>query len=237
MSMNKINSVLHRIGEFWKNTEKSKKQLIISMLIVAFVVLISVSFFVNRVNYSVLYTNLDPKEAGEILAKLNEYKVDAKPSGTDTILVPNQDVDRLRMQLAAEGYPKGTLNLDILQNASGFGMTQQDKQVYRQYQLQEHLQNAIKTLNGVRDAKVYLTIPEESNFVISESNRSASAAVLLTLQPGTVLSQNNITAIAQFVQKSVPGLSREDITIIDSMMNVLNFDDGSESLQIGRAHV
>lgn len=232
MSMNKINSFLHRIGELWKSTEKSKKQLIISVLVVAFIVLFSVSFFVNKVNYSVLYTNLEPKEAGDMLAKLSEYKVDAKPSGTDTILVPKQDVDRLRMQLAAEGYPKGSLNLDILQNASGFGVTQQDKQIYRQYQLQEHLQNAIKTLNGVIDAKVYLTIPEESNFVISESKSSASAAVLLTIQPGTLLSPNNITAIAQFVQKSVPGLSREDITIIDSNMNVLTFDDGSENIQV-----
>lgn len=232
MSVNKLNSILQKAGEIWKNTDKSKKQIAVSVAIVALVVLISVSFFVSKVNYSVLYTNLDPKEAGEIMAKLNEMKVDAKPSGTDTILVPKEDVDRLRMQLAAEGYPKGSLSLDILQNASGFGVTQQDKQIYRQYQLQEHLQNAIKTLNGVKDARVYLTMPEESNFVISDNKKSASAAVLLTLQPGTVLSQNNITAIAQFVQKSVPGLNKEDITIIDSMMNVLSFDNGDENIKV-----
>lgn len=232
MSMNALTSVLHKINGFWKNTDKSKKQLIITVIIIAFIVLFSVSFFINKTTYSVLYTNLDPKEAGEILTKLNEYNVDAKPNGSNTILVPNKDVDRLRMQLASEGYPKGSLNLDILQSSTGFGTTQQDKQIYRQYQLQEHLQNAIKTLNGVLDARVYLTIPEESNFVISDSKRSASAAVLLTLQPGTILSQNNITAIAQFVQKSVPGLSREDITIIDSMMNVLSFDDGNEGFQV-----
>jgi len=48
--------------------------------------------------------------------------------------------------------------------------------------------------------------------------------VLLTLRPGTVLDATNVQAIASLIEKSVPGMLPEGITIIDSNMNVLSVD-------------
>jgi len=223
-----LNSVIKKANEFWTGIEKKKRIMFITIAAVAVVIIFSLVFFLNRTQYAVLYTNLDPKDAGEILSRLNEDNIDAKPQGADTILVPKKDVDRLRMQLATEGYPKSTLSLDIFQKGSGFGTTEEDKQVYKQYQLQEHLQNAIKTFDGVVDARVYLTMPKESAFVLSDEQKNATAAVLLTLEHGKNLSSDNVKAISQFVQKSVQNLKPEDITIVDSNMNVLSYEDDNE---------
>ncbi len=65
------------------------------------------------------------------------------------------------MELAAKGLPENGASLDILQKGSGFGLTESDKQIYRRYQLQQDLQNAIETFDSVSKARVSLNIPEK----------------------------------------------------------------------------
>jgi len=50
------------------------------------------------------------------------------------------------MDLAAEGFPQDGETLDILQQGTGFGMTESDKQIYRRYQLQKDLETRSKPL-------------------------------------------------------------------------------------------
>ncbi len=230
-SLGIIGTTAKKIVAFWQKTDSARRRLFIvvgSCLLLAAAIL---AWLLNSTQYEVLYTNLSTSEAGEILQQLEDQKIDAKASGTDTILVPKDEVDSIRMELAAAGYPKNSTNLDILAQGSGFGLTEEDKTIYRRYQLQDDLQNAIKTFDSVTDARVSLNIPETSSFVIENQKQSASAAVLLTLKPGSALSAGNVQAIAKLIEKSVPGLQPEGISIIDSNMNVLNADSASDDLQ------
>ena len=77
---------------------------------------------------------MDSKDAGEVLNVLKEKNIDAKPQGSDTILVASDQADQIRMELSAEGYPNSGLNFDIFKNASGLGTTDMEKQVYLQFQ-------------------------------------------------------------------------------------------------------
>jgi flagellar M-ring protein FliF len=88
--------------------------------------------------------------------------------------------------------------------------------VYRRYQLQQDLQNAIKTFSSISDAVVSLTLPEKSVFLIEDQTSNASAAVLLTLKPGASLSDGNVRAIAELVKNSVPDIQDDSISIIDN---------------------
>ncbi len=226
----RILSFFKFIWNFWKSHDKAKK---IQILILSGIIIGGAIFAVialNNTSYSVLYTNLTSKEAGEIIAKLNEMKIDAKPKGSDTVVVPTADVDMTRMKLAAEGYPKSSSNLDILQQGSGFGVTEEDKAIYRKYQLQEDLQNAIKTFDSIADAKVSLYIPQESSFVIDNQKKESTAAALITLKPGRELSVGNVKAITELLQKSVQGLTKENVSVIDSNMNVLTTESSQKEL-------
>ena len=158
-SMGIIGTTLKKIGEFWKKQEKSRQRLIIVLGVTGLVLAAGIAVMMNSTQYEVLYANLSASDAGEILQQLEESGIEAKAEGTDTILVPAGDVDSLRMELAAAGYPKNSTNLDLLGLSTGFGMTDEDKQVYRRYQLQEDLQNAIETFDSVVDARVSLNIP------------------------------------------------------------------------------
>ncbi|MEA4889077.1 MAG: flagellar basal-body MS-ring/collar protein FliF [Clostridiaceae bacterium] len=230
---NSFKALGKKIKDFWQKRSTLQKRLMITLSVVAIVLLAVVITLFNRVQYSVLYTNLDAAEAGTIIARLQELSVDAKAQGTDTVLVPKSQVDSLRMQLASEGLPQNSLNLDILEKGTGFGITEEDKAVYRRYQLQQDLQNAIKTFTAVEDARVSLIIPRESTFVIEDQQTAASAAVLLTLKSGKNLAAENVQAIIELVEKSVTNLSQDNITVIDSNMNVLNGDQSSVELDVG----
>lgn len=225
---NTLSSATRGAKTFWQNQDASRRRLIVIVAVASIVLLSVLVWITSSTQYAVLYANLTPQDAGEILQELENRGVNAKAEGTDTILVDESEVDGLRMDLAAAGFPKSSTNLDILQQGSGFGITEEDKAVYRRYQLQEDLQNAIKTFDNVIDARVTLTIPRESSFLIESQQVPATAAVLLTLDPGTDMAPGNVKAISELVQKSVPNLQPSGVTIIDSNMHVLSAENGAE---------
>ena len=218
------------VGKFWHKRSQSQRRVLVVLLVLFLAFAAATAVFLNTPRYAVLYSNLTSKDAGDILAKLDELKVDAKPQGEDTILVAKDRVDWVRMQLAAAGYPKSSANLEILQQGSGFTMTEEDKAIYRRYQLQEDLQNAIRTFASVDDVNVSLHLPESSDLLIVDNSSPATAAVLLTLKPGASLTSANVEAISQLVQKSVPNLQPEGVTIMDSDMNLLTTDAAAGEL-------
>ena len=224
----RLGSTLDGLKTFWQKQDAAKKRLIVVLSVAGILVIGFLVWLLNATTYTVLYTNLSPQDAGEMMQELNSMNVSARAQGTDTILVPEDQVDWIRMELAATGFPRSSTNLDILKQGSGFGITEEDKAVYRRYQLQEDLQNAIKTFDNVTDARVSLIIPRESAFLIESQKIPATAAVLLTLEPGADLSQGNVIAISELVQKSVPNLQPEGVTIIDSHMRLLNNNNGED---------
>ncbi len=227
---NSFKGIGTKLKEFWQKYSASQKRMMIILSVVVIVLLAFLVWFLNQTQYGVLYSNLEAGEAGQIVQQLEEMGVTVKTKGDDTVLVPQDQVDRLRMEMAASGLPENSANLNILEQGSGFGITEEDKAVYRRYQLQQDLQNAIKTFSSVADARVSLITQSESSFVIQDRITPATAAVLLTLRPGSELSEQNVRAITELVQRSVPNLTKENITVIDSQMNVLSSNDGSDQM-------
>jgi len=216
----------------WGNMSKSTRWKVILIASLLILVAIGSAFFLNRKEYAVLYSNLDSKDAGEILNKLTEMKVDAKAQGMGTILVPKDQEARIRMELSSQGYPKSGLNYDLFMNQSGFGTTDFEKQKYLLFQLQDRLQNTIKTLEGVEDAIVTISMPEADSFVLQENKEPTTASVLLKLAPGVELNPKQVKGIQELVLKSVLGLTPENISIIDSNMHVLSNQEGDGGSQM-----
>jgi len=221
---NFISGLFKPFIDFWHDLPAARRKLLVFLAVLLLVVSSGMVWILNQTQYAVLYSGLSASEAGVILQQLEERKIEAQPKGTDTILVPKDQVDALRMDLAAAGFPQNGVKLDILQQGTGFGMTESDKQIYRRYQLQQDLEHAIETFDSVMKARVSLNIPEKSSFIIEDQAEPATAAVLLTLRPGTELAAPNVEAIASLIEKSVPGMTPDGITIIDSNMNVLSVE-------------
>lgn len=169
-----------------------------------------------------MYTGLDVYETGEIYTKLTDLGADVKIKNDTTILISDTQADLYRMTLAKEGYPRSGLSYDVYTKNVSMGISESEKQTYMLFQLQDRLQNTIKTLKGVNGAVVTISKPDDALFVLESQKKPITAAVVIDITSGFSLSTANVKAIEHLVAKSMSGLSNENITIIDTQMNILN---------------
>ena len=226
---NALTKLPSKILESFKKMGKGQKTRIIVLAIIIIVIIISVSVFLNQKSYTVLYSGMEPSDAGEVLSILTEQGVDAKADGDDTILVAEDQADAVRMELAAQGYPSTGISYDIFQNASGLGVTDMEKQVYYQFQLQENLRQTINKMSKVDDSVVNIDLGEDSSFILADNKKPATASVMLTLKNGQKLDSSEVEAIAGLVSNSISGMKVEDVRIVDSQMNLYKAGDDSEA--------
>jgi flagellar M-ring protein FliF len=99
-------------------------------------------------------------------------------------------------------------------------MTDQDKRLYLQFQLEQNISQTINQMDKIKSSTVMITLPPQSNYVLSgQNNAKATASVVLELKDGQTLTSSDASTIRSVVSKSVQNLAPEDITIADSKMN------------------
>jgi len=217
-----MKNILARMGGFYQKTEKKKFILPAVLVVAVLTVGIVGAVLLNRVEYTVLYSKLSAEEAGMVMTVLKELGVSAKVKGSDTILVPEDQADELRIELAAQGYPSTGLNYDLFSNSSDIGSTDLERQTYLQYQLQENMRTTISRMSKVEDCIVIVNLATSSSFVVSNNITQASVALLLSLEKGEKLTSAEAKSIGAFVIKCVPKLEMENVSIVDSEMNYYN---------------
>ncbi len=174
---------------------------------------------------SVLYASLDPREAASVTAKLDAMNVpyDAKGDG-GTILVPADQVTKLRMELAAENLPSAGVGYEIFDKSDAFGATAFVQNINRERAIEGELARSIQTIEGVAAARVHLVIPERQIF--ARDAQSPSASVVLKTH-GT-LDRGQVQAVQHLVAAAVAGLSAEHVAIIDDKGTLLAGGDNKD---------
>jgi flagellar M-ring protein FliF len=174
-----------------------------------------------------LYSGLDPAEAGRIGQRLDELKIPYQASGDGTtILVPQSQVAHTRMELAASGLPhQGGVGYELLDSQSPMNMTSFMQRVQRLRALEGELARTIATLNGVRTARVHVVPSERETFSRETPKATASVAVVMT---GAMrLSPAQAAAIRVLVAGAVSGLQQEDVSVLDPSGIVLAADSNA----------
>lgn len=179
--------------------------------------------------YSVLFAGLSGEQGGLTLAELQKLNIPYRiTEGGRVILVPSADVGRARLQLAAHGIPKhGDDEWSILDNES-LGVSPFVEQVHYVRGIESALAHTVGEVDGVISAKVSLALPKDTDFLGNAPKPSAS--VLVRVRPGTELSAAQVDGIVGLVASSVPGLSRDRVTIVDQTGRQLT-GDGKDGLQ------
>ncbi|HWK59892.1 MAG TPA: flagellar basal-body MS-ring/collar protein FliF [Eoetvoesiella sp.] len=176
-------------------------------------------------DYGVLFSNLEDRDGGTIVAALTQMNVPYKLSESGSaILVPKDRVHEVRLQLAGQGLPRGSgVGFELMDNTR-FGASQFTEQVTYQRALEGELASTIQAVHAVKSARVHLAIPRESLFV--RDRQAPTASVLLTLQGGRTLSAGQVSAITWLVSSSVPNLSADNVSIIDQNGRLLTSPSG-----------
>lgn len=213
----------------------TRKQKVIAGAIAAFL-LISAAlgiYIASRPTYVPLFGgNLTESDVAQIKQELDTmgYAGKYQLNGT-SVLVPEKDKYTLAADLTAKGVPKGEgVRLDIFSQNIGMGMTDRQFSVVERDAMQTQLADLLKTIDGVKDARVILSMPQESVFVRpNEDTQKAQATILVTVEPGRELTQPQIDGLYNLVSKSVPNLPKENIVITDQSSRMLEASNGEDS--------
>ncbi|CAI8754558.1 flagellar basal-body MS-ring/collar protein FliF [Methylocaldum szegediense] len=213
----------------WMQMPRGRQIALIAVIAFALAVAIAMLLWANRTEYVRLYSNLEEKEAGEIveaLQKLNiEHEIDPT---TGVILVPAGQVHAVRLKLAGMGLPRESgAGFEILEKQSGFGTSQMMEGARYQRALEGEIARSIATIRNVKSARVHLALPKESVFV--RRPKKPSASVIVELHSGRGLEPGQVEAIVHLVASSVPQLEPGQVTVVDQRGHLLNAkDDGNE---------
>lgn len=177
-------------------------------------------------DYQYAFTNLSTEDAAEIQAQLNSANVPHRlEAGGTALAVPANKVYEVRLLLAAAGLPRSTGVGFELFDKGDFGVSEFTQKVNLRRATEGELARTVGRLTGVRSARVHLVMPEKAVFRGEE--RPASAAVVLNLQPGKVLSERELAGIKHLIASAVPSLPSQSVTIVDGRGAVLSAEDGA----------
>ena len=183
---------------------------------------------------SLLYSNLDLKEASQITAALDSsgVKYEVKGDGS-TIMVPRDVVASTRLMLSAKGLPtSGSVGYEIFDNAPALGQTDFVQTLNRQRALEGELARTIRSIHGVTSARVHLVLPKHQLF--EEETTSPSASIMVAVS-GRGLSPEQVRAIRNLAAGAVPDLKPDRVTLVDEAGELLAGGDGSDDGGLGAA--
>ena len=186
-------------------------------------------FYSSQPDYRVLFSNLSDKDGGAIVAQLTGMNVPYKyTEGGGAIMIPADRVHDVRLKLATQGLPKGSVSGFEIMEGSKFGITQFQERVNYQRALEGELTRSIQGLSAVQSARVHLALPNQNGFFREQQKPSAS--VLLTLYPGRVLDRTQIAGIVHLVASSIPEMLPSAVSVLDDSGKLLSqTPDGKDS--------
>ncbi len=206
-----------------------QKMLIGAIVIVTFVLIGFVMYLFNQTNYAPLFSNLDTKDQSGIVDYLDGAKVPYKLTDNGkTIEVPQDQVYKLRLKLAAKGLPNsGVVGYELFDN-NNLGMSNFMQKLNYKRALEGELSKTLSEMSGVKSARVQIVMPQKS--VFKDEQKKPTASVALQLIGNNDLSANSVKAIQHLIASSVEGMSPNDVTVLDTQGHLLSRQEDDSPL-------
>lgn len=163
---------------------------------------------------SLLYGDLAVNDAGAITQRLESDNIPFEIRGGGTqIFVPTDAVARLRLTMAADGLPNGgSIGYELFDQSDAIGTTNFVQRINHVRALEGELARTISALAQVQTARVHLVLPRRELF--TRDRQQPTASVVLRLR-GSAIQANQVAAIQNLVASAVPGLTTDQISIVD----------------------
>jgi flagellar M-ring protein FliF len=182
--------------------------------------LFTLVFRIGGEEKSLLFADLDLREAGQISQKLEQADIPYEARGDgSSIFVPRSRVGEARLLVSADGLPsRGSVGYELFDTPDALGQTQFQQNINRLRALEGELERTIATLDGVAGARVHLVLPEHQLFERDADQPSASIVLRLKRD---ALTSGQVRAIRNLVASATPGLTTNRVTILDETGRLL----------------
>ena len=209
-----LEKIYRNFQEFFAGLDATKKVgfIIVSCMIIA--AMTGIVVWASKTRYDTLYSELNKEDARKIAILLEEKKIPYQTSNDGkTISIPEDLVGVWRLEIAKLGTSfSGTVGYEVFDKQS-FGTTSFVQKVNKQRALEGEMVKTIMYIQGVKRARVHISIPESSPFV--SEKKAPSASVVLELNNGVSLTPAEIKGIGSLVASSVEEMRPENVVILD----------------------
>ncbi|MCX5750027.1 MAG: flagellar basal-body MS-ring/collar protein FliF [Candidatus Saganbacteria bacterium] len=210
-----------RMSDTNRNLIISTSVVVVVSLIVLLVFFRSCGLYDRNAGYKVIYSNLDLKDAANVVTVLKVMKIpyQIRDDGR-TVAVPKDKADDAKLGLAEKNLPTGgSVGWEIF-DQSKLGTTDFDRRVQFVRAISGELARTIMRIDAVLDARVQIVIPQTSLFEVAKA--PVTASVLLQLRTGRKISREQVNGIVYLVASSVENLRPENVIIVDIYGNILS---------------
>ncbi len=177
--------------------------------------------FLQQPERTTLYASLPENEKARIVDALKNANVDvALDPSSGEVLVPTNDFHRSRILLAAQGLPASMPDGYKQLEDMPMGTSRSVENMRLKHSQEIELARSISEIDSIVSTRVHLAIPEKSVFV--RNNPEPTASVMVQMANGRVLGRQQVDAIVHLVSSSVPGMPKQNVTIIDQNGSLLS---------------
>ena len=101
--METLRQIISQLKATFTNLNRGKQITLVTLFLGSLAGFIFLMSWSGKSEFRPLFAQLDPEEAGIILARLKEQKIEYRlASNGTTILIPQEHIDEVRMQMASE---------------------------------------------------------------------------------------------------------------------------------------
>ena len=215
---------LQNVFTLWSSLDLRRRIVVVGATLAMFAAVLGLSRMAAAPDMVLLYADLEPGAAGEVIAALDQRGVPYEVAG-DSILVDSAQRDGLRMAMAAEGLPAaGGGGYELLDQLSGFGTTSQMFDAAYWRAKEGELARNLLAMPEIRAARVHIASGPTRAF---QSETNASASVTLTTTTGS-LTEAQARAIRHLVASAVAGMRADSVQIIDTVGGLIGGEEDAE---------
>jgi len=202
---------------------------VVSLGLVGFFVYIIMRM--SQPQMALLFSDLTLEDSSQIVKELERRQVrfQLRNDGAQ-LFVPQEQVARVRLQLAESGMPRGGgVGYEIFDKGDALSSTSFVQNMNQLRALEGELARTIRGIERVQSARVHLVLPERALF--SRERTEPSASIVLRVRGG--LEPQQIRAVRHLVASAVRGLSPQRISIVDEGGRLLADGAGDASGMMG----
>ncbi len=147
---------MQNLLDLWANLGNRRRAIVIGATVAMFLAVLGLARMAGSTNMALLYSGLDGRSAGDVIAALDAQSASYEVRGT-AIYVDESLRDNLRMVLAGQGLPAtGGTGYELLDSLSGFGTTSQMFDAAYWRAKEGELARTVLALPEVKSARVHI---------------------------------------------------------------------------------
>jgi flagellar M-ring protein FliF len=209
--------------DLWKQLGLNQR---VSLIVAALAVtggLVGVVLWSQRPDYQLLFGRLGEKDAASVISYLEQQNIPHEvTAGGSAVLVPANQVYKLRMDLSTKGIPSGDgVGFEIFDKGQ-FGLSDFVQRTNYMRALQGELARTIVQLQGVRSARVMIVQPE-NRLLLTEQGVKPTASVFVDIGSSR-FDTDQVDSIRHLVANAVQGLDPNQVSVVDNHGRVLSAD-------------